>query len=83
VSRRPATLRRLPRPSELDRLALPGLRICLGLVFVWFGGLELAGRSPVADLLISAALVLLAAAPRRDRAAAAGNPSSTLATRAR
>ena len=31
------------------------LRICLGIVFVWFGLLKLAGRSPVASLVAETA----------------------------
>jgi uncharacterized membrane protein YkgB len=36
------------------RTSLPALRIALGLVFVWFGALKLAGVSPVADLVADA-----------------------------
>ena len=32
-------------------LTLPALRILLGLVFIWFGGLKIVGRSPVAALV--------------------------------
>jgi putative oxidoreductase len=35
----------------LRPVALPMLRIVLGLVFVWFGALKLAQASPVADLV--------------------------------
>ena len=35
----------------LDRAALPLLRLSLGLVFVWFGALKIAGETPVADLV--------------------------------
>lgn len=35
----------------LARVALPALRISLGLVFGWFGMLKVAGDSPVADLV--------------------------------
>ncbi len=31
--------------------AVPALRIGLGVVFVWFGGLKVAGRSPAAELV--------------------------------
>jgi putative oxidoreductase len=42
------------RPLEAELLApfaLPALRILMGLVFVWFGALKVAGTSPVADLV--------------------------------
>jgi uncharacterized membrane protein YkgB len=35
----------------LKRAALPLLRLSLGLVFVWFGALKIAGETPVADLV--------------------------------
>jgi putative oxidoreductase len=35
----------------LERAALPLLRLSLGLVFVWFGTLKIAGETPVADLV--------------------------------
>ncbi|MBO9523318.1 MAG: hypothetical protein J7518_17450 [Nocardioidaceae bacterium] len=35
----------------LRPLSLPAMRTVLGLVFVWFGALKVAGRSPVADLV--------------------------------
>jgi uncharacterized membrane protein YkgB len=35
----------------LQRAALPLLRLSLGLVFVWFGALKIAGETPVADLV--------------------------------
>lgn len=31
--------------------AVPALRIGLGVVFVWFGGLKIVGRSPAAELV--------------------------------
>ncbi|MFF2245102.1 hypothetical protein ACFVTM_13080 [Arthrobacter sp. NPDC058130] len=36
---------------SLRPVALPGLRVLLGLVFVWFGALKIIGRSPVAGLI--------------------------------
>jgi uncharacterized membrane protein YphA (DoxX/SURF4 family) len=30
---------------------IPILRVCLGLVFVWFGALKLLGKSPVVELI--------------------------------
>ncbi|MFL6074906.1 MAG: hypothetical protein ACJ73S_16030 [Mycobacteriales bacterium] len=35
----------------MERAAVPALRLSLGMVFVWFGALKLAGRSPVAGLI--------------------------------
>jgi putative oxidoreductase len=37
--------------ETLQPLALPSLRILLGLVFVWFGGLKVAGVSPVRQMV--------------------------------
>jgi len=34
-----------------QRHSVPALRVALGIVFVWFGGLKVAGVSPVADLV--------------------------------
>src|ERR1700752_3378254 len=42
------------RPLEAELLApfaLPTLRVLMGLVFVWFGALKVAGTSPVGDLV--------------------------------
>jgi len=41
-------------------LAVPGLRIALGVIYVWFGALKIAGISPV-DYLISAMVPFLPA----------------------
>ena len=35
----------------LERAALPLLRVSLGLVFVWFGVLKIAGETPVTELV--------------------------------
>ncbi len=35
----------------LARISLPLLRVSLGVVFVWFGALKVAGVTPVADLV--------------------------------
>lgn len=35
----------------LSRVSIPLLRCSLGIVFVWFGGLKIAGLSPVAELV--------------------------------
>jgi putative oxidoreductase len=37
--------------SALDRIALPALRISLGVVFIWFGALKLLDVSPVSGLV--------------------------------
>ncbi len=37
--------------SALNRAALPMLRASLGVVFVWFGALKVAGVTPVAELV--------------------------------
>lgn len=37
--------------SVLRRVSLPLLRASLGVVFVWFGALKVAGMTPVADLV--------------------------------
>jgi uncharacterized membrane protein YphA (DoxX/SURF4 family) len=47
---------RLARAEEavlrrLRRLSVPALRIALGVIFIWFGGLKIAGATPVADLV--------------------------------
>ena len=52
--RRPALLAQregLPEAELLAPVALPALRILMGLVFVWFGALKVAGTSPVGDLV--------------------------------
>jgi putative oxidoreductase len=35
----------------LNRSALPMLRVSLGIVFLWFGGLKIAGETPVSELV--------------------------------
>ena len=37
--------------STLNRIALPALRISLGVVFIWFGALKLLDVSPVSGLV--------------------------------
>ncbi|MEU4745256.1 DoxX family membrane protein [Actinosynnema sp. NPDC023658] len=39
---------------QLDRLAVPALRISIAVVFVWFGLLKVTGSSPVAALVSAA-----------------------------
>lgn len=48
----------LAKPGLEDRIlrllratSLPGLRIALGVVFVWFGALKVSGDTPVGDLV--------------------------------
>ncbi|MFI9009150.1 DoxX family protein [Actinosynnema sp. NPDC053489] len=36
---------------RIERWSLPGLRISIGVVFVWFGLLKVTGSSPVAELV--------------------------------
>jgi putative oxidoreductase len=43
--------RRLPGTETLGPLALPAMRILMGVLFVWFGGLKMAGASPVSALV--------------------------------
>jgi len=51
----PATGRIEAARERLDRIlrkvSLPLLRVSLGLVFVWFGGLKVAGVTPAKDLV--------------------------------
>ena len=35
----------------LGRQSLPSMRILMGVLFLWFGGLKVAGLSPVSDLV--------------------------------
>ncbi|MBO1269519.1 DoxX family membrane protein [Arthrobacter cavernae] len=37
--------------QALRPVALPALRVMLGILFLWFGGLKVIGRSPVAGLI--------------------------------
>ena len=50
---------RLLKFITLERGVL-GLRIALGLTFLWFGGLKVAGFNPVYDIIYASALPLLA-----------------------
>ncbi|AZQ13402.1 DoxX family protein [Halorubrum sp. PV6] len=43
---------------EMDRLGIPVLRVALGIVFVWFGGLKVIGGSPAADLVAATVYVV-------------------------
>lgn len=37
--------------SDLHKWSIPTLRVCLGLVFLWFGLLKVMGISPVVDFI--------------------------------
>ena len=37
--------------GRMDALGVPVLRVALGVVFVWFGGLKIIGTSPAAELV--------------------------------
>lgn len=37
--------------AVMARVSLPALRLALGVVFIWFGALKIAGVSPAADLV--------------------------------
>jgi uncharacterized membrane protein YkgB len=47
--------------GEMNRLGIPVLRVALGIVFVWFGGLKVIGGSPAADLVAATVYVVPAA----------------------
>ena len=52
ASRRAALYRLEAKATQAIRpLALPLLRVCLGLVFVWFGALKVLDATPVGDLV--------------------------------
>ena len=42
----------------MGRLGLPIMRVALGVVFVWFGGLKLLGISPAAEIVRETVLFL-------------------------
>ena len=37
--------------DTMDSVSVPVLRVALGIVFVWFGGLKIIGTSPAAELV--------------------------------
>lgn len=53
MNTRPSRLREMDRrvAETLRPLALPSLRVLLGLLFLWFGGLKVAGVSPVKTMV--------------------------------
>jgi len=44
--------------GQMNRLGVPVLRVGLGVVFVWFGGLKIIGGSPAAELVANTVYVL-------------------------
>jgi len=44
--------------AEMDRLGIPALRVALGIIFIWFGGLKVVGGSPAADLVAATVYVV-------------------------
>ncbi len=55
-----ARLDRLDREiaRQMDRLGIPALRVALGVVFIWFGGLKVIGGSPAAELVSATVYVV-------------------------
>jgi uncharacterized membrane protein YkgB len=47
---------------QMNRLGIPALRVALGVVFIWFGGLKVVGGSPAADLVAATVYVVPAEA---------------------
>lgn len=43
---------------RMDRLGIPTLRVALGVVFIWFGGLKVIGGSPAAELVSATVYVV-------------------------
>ncbi|MFW5916907.1 MAG: hypothetical protein ACOCRD_00700 [Halorubrum sp.] len=43
---------------QMSRLGIPALRVALGVVFVWFGGLKVIGGSPAAELVAATVYVV-------------------------
>ncbi len=43
---------------QMNRLGIPALRVALGVVFIWFGGLKVIGGSPAADLVAATVYVV-------------------------
>ena len=44
--------------DTMDRWSVPVLRVALGIVFVWFGGLKIVGTSPAAELVANTVFFL-------------------------
>jgi len=43
---------------QMNRLGIPALRVALGVVFIWFGGLKVVGGSPAAELVAATVYVV-------------------------
>ena len=43
---------------QMNQLGIPALRVALGIVFIWFGGLKLIGGSPAANLVAATVYVV-------------------------
>lgn len=43
---------------QMRRFGIPTLRVALGIVFVWFGGLKVIGGSPAAELVAATVYVV-------------------------
>ncbi|NUE03500.1 DoxX family protein [Halorubraceae archaeon YAN] len=44
--------------EEMTRWGIPTLRVALGIVFIWFGGLKVIGGSPAAELVAATVYVV-------------------------
>ena len=44
--------------TQMNRLGIPTLRVALGVVFIWFGGLKVIGGSPAAELVAATVYVV-------------------------
>lgn len=44
--------------EQMDRWGVPALRIAIGVVFIWFGGLKVFDVSPAADLVAATVYIV-------------------------
>ncbi len=44
--------------EQMDRWSVPTLRVAIGIVFIWFGGLKVLGVSPAGDLVAATVYVV-------------------------
>jgi len=44
--------------EQMDRWSVPALRVAIGVVFIWFGGLKVLGVSPAGDLVAATVYVV-------------------------
>ncbi len=44
--------------EQMDRWSVPVLRVAIGIVFIWFGGLKVVGVSPAGDLVAATVYVV-------------------------